>query len=88
MRVIVINKGVKRPSKYDYGTNRRVTFKNIDSPKQYVYLNLTEAHGVFDTWNWALKEGNILDVSVNEGSNLINKFVRPRMVKEISNESD
>lgn len=83
MRVAVLKKGTWKQSKFNYGKNLRVTCEDIDNPKKYVYLNLTEEQGIVNKWLPYIKEGNVLEVSLIQGTNNINKFTQFQIIKEI-----
>ena len=84
MRVAVVKKGTWKQSKYNYGKNRRVTLEDIDNPGKYVYLNLTEEHGVVNKWDPAIVEGNVLDVQINQGTKNVNKFGQYTLVRKVN----
>jgi hypothetical protein len=74
MKVIVLDSGEWKPSAWNDGQNRRVTFKDIDNPKDYYYLNITEAHPNSFKWIPLIEEGNILEVQIMSGTRNVNKF--------------
>jgi len=86
MRVAVLQKGAWKVSKFNYGRNRRVTFEDIDNPRQYVYLNITEEHGIVDKWDPYIVAGNVLNVPIIEGTNQVNKFGDFQVIKEVNKE--
>lgn len=71
------------PSKYDYGLNQRVTFEDIDNPKKYYYLNVTEVHGVAEKWLPYIRSGNVLEVEVLPHTNQVSKYGNFTVVKEV-----
>jgi hypothetical protein len=84
MRVAVISKGTWKQSKFNYGKNLRVTCEDIDNPKKYVYLNLTEEQGIVNKWLPSIEPGNILDVSLIQGTNNINKFSQFSLIRKVN----
>jgi len=86
MRVAVWNVGKWLPSKFTSGECRRVSFKGLDDNKTY-YLNLDTTHEGYDRWQPFIKEGNVLDAQVPQGSKNINKFGQFTVIKEVQNDS-
>lgn len=84
-RLILIREGTWKPSKWQEGNCRRITFKDIDEPKKYYYLNLTEENRALSNWSHLIIEGNIIDAQIIEGTNIINKFTVPTLIKEMKN---
>ena len=91
MKLIVLKEGVWKDSVSGQGSNKRVTFKNIDpNDKRYYYLNITDyerdtraQQSIQDKWEPVCKKGNVLDVSIYEDTNSINKFGQYTIIKEI-----
>lgn len=83
MKLIVWQETDWKPSKFSNGENKRVVFKSLDeTDKTSYYLNIDTAHGVTDKWLPFIKLGNILDVNLMPGRNIINKFGQVTLIKE------
>lgn len=76
-----------RPSKFNEEMTCRVIFKGLDDNKSY-YLNLSDMPSVKDRWWNLCKLGNILDVPLLEGRNIVNKFGQPTLLKEPSGKQE
>lgn len=87
MIVAVWKIGEWLPSKYDEAMNCRIMFKGLDDNKTY-YLNLSDEPRVKDKWWPLIKLGNLLDVPLLEGRNIIQKYGQPTLVKEITNKRE
>lgn len=86
MKVAILKKGVRKPSKFDYGMCQRVTMENLDTQTpRYVYLNMTD--DVRSKWEQFIVEGNVLNVPVMPGSTNVNKFGQFQVIREVKNGS-